>query len=116
MGGRTCDAGVLRDTLGHAVFDVAADIDGAVRRLDAPRLLEGELPLFPRLFEGPYDSERTLEIATGRETVRGRAPHLREGVVIRPAVERHSPVTGGRAIAEAVGGAYPTHKGGTEYE
>ncbi|MCX5370999.1 RNA ligase (ATP) [Streptomyces sp. NBC_00015] len=105
-----------RDTLGYAVFDVSAEIDGVVRWLDAAELLDGELPLVPRLFEGPYDSERILEIATGRETVSGRALHLREGVVIRPAVERYSPVTGGRAIAKAVSGAYLTRKGGTEYE
>ncbi|WP_328482843.1 RNA ligase (ATP) [Streptomyces sp. NBC_00377] len=105
-----------RDTLGYAVFDVSADIDGTVRWLDAAHLLDGELPLVPRLFEGPYDSERVLEIASGRETVSGRGLHLREGVVIRPAVERYSPVTGGRAIAKAVSGAYLTRKGGTEYE
>ncbi|WP_314224208.1 RNA ligase (ATP) [Streptomyces zaehneri] len=105
-----------RDSLGYAVFDVSAEIDGVVRWLDAAELLDGELPLVPRLFEGPYDSERVLEIATGRETVSGRGLHLREGVVIRPAVERYSPVTGGRAIAKAVSGAYLTRKGGTEYE
>ncbi|MFD9317531.1 RNA ligase (ATP) [Streptomyces sp. NPDC060053] len=105
-----------RDTLGYAVFDVSAEIDGVVRWLDAAELLDGELPLVPRLFEGPYDGERVLEIATGRETVSGRGLHLREGVVIRPAVERYSPVTGGRAIAKAVSGAYLTRKGGTEYE
>ncbi|WP_406009863.1 RNA ligase (ATP) [Streptomyces sp. NBC_00637] len=105
-----------RDTLGYAVFDVSAEIDGVVRWLDTADLLDGELPLVPRLFEGPYDSERVLECATGRETVSGRGLHLREGVVIRPAVERYSPVTGGRAIAKAVSGAYLTRKGGTEYE
>ncbi|MFF4589400.1 RNA ligase (ATP) [Streptomyces sp. NPDC001388] len=105
-----------RDTLGYAVFDVSAEIDGTVRWLDAAELLGGELPLVPRLYEGPYDGERVLEIATGRETVSGRELHLREGVVIRPAVERYSPVTGGRAIAKAVSGAYLTRKGGTEYE
>ncbi|AVV43521.1 RNA ligase (ATP) [Streptomyces sp. P3] len=105
-----------RETLGYAVFDVSAEIDGTVRWLDAEQLLGGELPLVPRLFEGPYDSARVLEIASGRETVSGRELHLREGVVIRPAVERYSPVTGGRAIAKAVSGAYLTRKGGTEYE
>ncbi|MEY7981001.1 RNA ligase (ATP) [Streptomyces pilosus] len=105
-----------RDTLGYAVFDVSAEIDGRVRWLDAAALLEGRLPLVPRLFSGPYDGERVLEIANGRETVSGRGLHLREGVVIRPAVERHSPVTGGRAIAKAVSPAYLTRKGGTEYE
>lgn len=105
-----------RQTLGYAVFDVSAEIDGAVRWLDAGELLDGELPLVPRLHEGPYEIERVLEVASGRETVSGRGLHLREGVVIRPAVERYSPVTGGRAIAKAVSAAYLTRKGGTEYE
>ncbi|TQJ87011.1 RNA ligase (ATP) [Streptomyces sp. SLBN-31] len=105
-----------RESLGYAVFDVSAEIDGTVRWLDAAELLDGELPLAPRLYEGPYDVERVLEIASGRETVSGRGLHLREGVVIRTAVERYSPVTGGRAIAKAVSPAYLTRKGGTEYE
>ncbi|MGX5188069.1 RNA ligase (ATP) [Streptomyces avermitilis] len=105
-----------RDTLGYAVFDVSADIDGEVRWLDAADRLDGELPLVPRLYEGPYDIDRVLEIASGRETVSGRGLHLREGVVIRSATERRSPVTGGRAIAKAVSPAYLTRKGGTEYE
>jgi RNA ligase (TIGR02306 family) len=70
----------------------------------------------PRLYEGPFDIDRVLEWATGRETVSGRGLHLREGVVVRPAEERHSPVTGGRAIAKAVSPAYLTRKGGTEFE
>ncbi|MFF3348689.1 RNA ligase (ATP) [Streptomyces sp. NPDC002779] len=105
-----------RESLGYAVFDVSAEIDGSVRWLDAAELVGDALPLVPRLHEGPYDSARVLEIASGRETVSGRELHLREGVVIRPAVERYSPVTGGRAIAKAVSPAYLTRKGGTEYE
>ncbi|MFD5511607.1 RNA ligase (ATP) [Streptomyces sp. NPDC059761] len=102
---------------GYAVFDVSAEIDGQVRWLDPHELFpDGELPLVPRLFEGPYELDTVLELATGRETVSGRAMHLREGVVIRPAVERHSPVVGGRAVAKAVSPAYLTRKGGTEYE
>ncbi|SDP49148.1 RNA ligase, DRB0094 family [Streptomyces sp. cf386] len=105
-----------RATLGYAAFDVSAEIDGQVRWLDPAEVLEGELPLVPRLFEGAFDIERVLEVATGRETVSGRELHLREGVVIRPVVERYSAVTGGRAIAKAVSPAYLTRKGGTEYE
>jgi RNA ligase (TIGR02306 family) len=102
---------------GYAVFDISAEIDGQVRWLDPAEVLaDGELPLVPRLFEGPYDLDVVLERASGRETVSGRAVHLREGVVIRPAAERYSPVTGGRAIAKAVSPAYLTRKGGTEYE
>ncbi|WP_367324284.1 RNA ligase (ATP) [Streptomyces sp. HUAS ZL42] len=105
-----------RDTLGYAVFDVSADVDGQVRWLDAAGLLDGELPLVPRLFEGPYGIDRVLGIASGRETVSGRGLHLREGVVIRPVGERYSAVTGSRAIAKAVSPAYLTRKGGTEFE
>jgi RNA ligase (TIGR02306 family) len=105
-----------RETLGYAVFDVSAEIDGEIRWLDAAELLAGELPLVPRLYEGPYDIARVLEVASGHETVSGRELHLREGVVIRPSPERYSPATGGRAIAKAVSPAYLTRKGGTEYE
>lgn len=102
---------------GYAVFDVSAEIDGQVRWLDpAAVLADGELPLVPRLYEGPYDLDVVLERASGRETVSGRNLHLREGVVIRPRTERYSPVVGGRAIAKAVSPAYLTRKGGTEYE
>ncbi|MFB0633192.1 RNA ligase (ATP) [Streptomyces sp. AB3(2024)] len=109
--------GACDEPPGYAVFDVCAEIDGTVRWLDPERALgDGELPLVPRLFEGPYVLEEVLELANGRETVSGRGLHLREGVVIRPAAERYSPVTGGRAIAKAVSPAYLTRKGGTEYE
>jgi RNA ligase (TIGR02306 family) len=109
-------ANARSEALGYAVFDVSAEIDGQVRWLDPVALLEGELPLAPRLYAGPYDIEKVLELASGHETVSGRGLHLREGVVIRPAAERYSPVVGGRAIAKAVSPAYLTRKGGTEYE
>ncbi|KJK60044.1 RNA ligase (ATP) [Saccharothrix sp. ST-888] len=101
---------------GYAAFDVSAVIDGQLRWLDAARLLAGELPLVPELWRGPFDPATVLELAEGRETVSGRRLHTREGVVVRPVVERHSPVLGGRAIVKAVGGGYLTRKGGTEYE
>ncbi|MGW5847441.1 RNA ligase (ATP) [Streptomyces sp. NPDC055254] len=102
---------------GYAVFDVSAEIDGQVRWFDpASVLADGELPLVPKLYEGPYELGAVLEVASGRETVSGRSLHLREGVVIRPVSERYSPIVGGRAIAKAVSPAYLTRKGGTEYE
>ncbi|MEU1228247.1 RNA ligase (ATP) [Streptomyces sp. NPDC005828] len=105
------------ETVGYALFDVSAEIDGQVRWLDPEDVVEaGEVPLVPRLYSGPYDLDTVLAHASGRETVSGRETHLREGVVIRPATERYSPVVGGRAIAKAVSPAYLTRKGGTEYE
>ncbi|MFK3732875.1 RNA ligase (ATP) [Streptomyces sp. NPDC088090] len=110
-------ADARREAVGYALFDVSAEIDGQVRWLDPAEVLEpGEVPLVPRLYEGPYDPDTVLAHASGAETVSGRSAHLREGVVVRPAVERYSPVTGGRAVAKAVSPAYLTRKGGTEYE
>ncbi|MFD8207749.1 RNA ligase (ATP) [Streptomyces sp. NPDC059695] len=105
------------ETVGYALFDVSAEIDGQVRWFDPETVLDaGEVPFVPRLHSGPYDLDTVLAHASGRETVSGRGAHLREGVVVRSATERYSPVTGGRAVAKAVSPAYLTRKGGTEYE
>ncbi|MET8545501.1 RNA ligase (ATP) [Kitasatospora sp. NPDC004799] len=101
---------------GYAAFDVSAVVDGQLNWLSAAELLDGELPLVPELWRGPFDPETVLGYARGRETVSGRELHLREGVVVRPVTERWSPVLGGRAIAKVVSDAYLTRKGGTEYE
>jgi RNA ligase (TIGR02306 family) len=105
-----------RTAPGYAAFDVCAEMNGAVRWLDAFALLEGEVPLVPKLFEGPFDLARVLELAQGAENVSGRSLHLREGVVVRTTEDRDSDVLGGRAIAKVVSDAYLTRKGGTEYE
>lgn len=105
-----------RELPGYAAFDVCADIGGRLRWIDPADLPVGELPLVPRLFHGPFDLDRVLELAQGRETVTGRGTHIREGVVVRTADDTYSPVLGGRAIAKVVGDAYLTRKGGTEYE
>ncbi|MGW3074162.1 RNA ligase (ATP) [Kitasatospora sp. NPDC001132] len=101
---------------GYAAFDVSALIDGQLNWLSSVELLDGELPLAPELWRGPFDPETVLAFARGKETVSGRQLHLREGVVVRPVTERWSPVLGGRAIAKVVSDAYLTRKGGTEYE
>ncbi|MBY8877885.1 RNA ligase (ATP) [Actinacidiphila acidipaludis] len=108
------DAG--RGLPGFAAFDVCADIGGRLRWLDPASLPVGELPLVPRLFEGPFDLDRVLELAQGKESVSGRGLHIREGVVVRTATDAYSPELGGRAIAKVVSDAYLTRKGGTEYE
>ncbi|WP_329173458.1 RNA ligase (ATP) [Streptomyces sp. NBC_01477] len=105
-----------RELPGYAAFDVCAEIGGRLTWLDPAELPVGELPLVPRLFHGPFDLDRVLELAQGRETVSGRGAHIREGVVVRTADDTYSPAIGGRAIAKVVGDAYLTRKGGTEYE
>ncbi|MFI6152697.1 RNA ligase (ATP) [Kitasatospora sp. NPDC051170] len=101
---------------GYAAFDVSAVIDGRLTWLDAAELLDGQLPLVPELWRGPFDRETVLAFAEGKETHSGRGLHLREGVVVRPVTERWSMLLGARAIAKVVSDAYLTRKGGTEYE
>ena len=112
----------LDETIGFALFDAAVDVDGQERFLTADELdslaglLFPDLPRVPELYRGPYDESALLGLAAGRETVSGRGAHLREGLVVRSAVERYSARLGGRAIAKFVSDDYLTRKGGTEYE
>jgi hypothetical protein len=62
----------------------------------------------PRLYEGPYHVDVPTKLAEGTEQLSGTEAHLREGLVMRPAVERRSDVLGGRAIAKFVSEAYLT--------
>ncbi|WP_069161251.1 RNA ligase (ATP) [Nocardia altamirensis] len=110
------------ETLGYALFDIAIEQAGVVRWLDHAEIgaVLGDLgvtvPRAPVLHEGPYDIELLLRLAEGAETVTGTATNIREGVVIRPAAERYSPILGGRAIGKIVSDAYLLRDGGTEYE
>ncbi|MGY0499763.1 RNA ligase (ATP) [Nocardia sp. FBN12] len=111
------------ESLGFGLFDVAIERTGeAVRWLDHHEIgaLFAELgiavPRVPVLYEGPYDAELLLKLAEGTETVTGAGTNIREGLVVRAAAERHSPVLGGRAIGKIVSDAYLLRDGGTEYE
>lgn len=111
--------GTSAGTPGYAVFDIAIDDGTGIRWLDADEMVDAigdALPVVPRLYRGPYQEEILIELASGTETLTGTGAHLREGLVVRTARERYSPVTGGRAIGKFVSPAYLTRKGGTEYE
>ncbi|MFE6923517.1 RNA ligase (ATP) [Nocardia sp. NPDC057663] len=110
-------------SLGFGLFDIAVDRGGEpVRWLDHHEIgtLLGELgitvPRVPVLYEGPYDADLLLTLAEGTETVSGAGANIREGLVVRPATERHSPVLGGRAVGKIVSDAYLLRDGGTEFE
>jgi RNA ligase (TIGR02306 family) len=117
-------------TLGFALFDAAIQpgLPGEV-----PRFLGAEffrldvtaaawaasIPVrtVPILYQGPYDYDMLAKLAEGKETVSGREFHLREGLVVRPAVEARSELTGGRKIAKFINPDYLVRGGDvTEYE
>ncbi len=68
----------------------------------------------PWLYVGPYSKEVVEEFTNGKETVSGKELHIREGVVIRPEVERrHDHI--GRVILKSVSDAYLLRKNATEF-
>lgn len=44
--------------------------------------------MVPELYRGPYSKAIVDSYVSGKEKVSGRELHLREGIVIRPIVER----------------------------
>lgn len=110
------------DTIGYALFDIAyADGTGGYQFVSHgawPGLMvAGCLPvrLAPVAYDGPYDYDHLSALAEGTESISGRSLHMREGVVVRPAVADRSPVFGWR-VAKFVSAAYLTRKNGTEFE
>lgn len=106
---------------GYAVFDIQVDADDEIYWLhqrEVVDLLDGALPMVPTLYSGPFDIDTILSVAQGYETVTGTQAHIREGVVVRPWIERTSDVLGGdRAIVKVVSPDYLLRKGKvTEYE
>ena len=56
------------------------------------------------VFEGPFDLETIRKLSDG-PTLIGGANHIREGVVVKPRIERTDPKVG-RVILKYVGDAY----------
>lgn len=116
------------ESLGYVLFDIAVmDQAGEVRWLSHAEidklwsLTLGEAglivttPRAPVVFEGPYDYEALAKLAEGRSLLDPGT--IREGVVVRPAVERRSEILGGRAIAKIVSEGYLLRGGNaTEFE
>lgn len=67
-----------------------------------------DIPMVPMLYAGPYDAEKVGALAEGKTTLPG-ADHVREGIVIRPGVERHD-MHFGRVIVKLVGQGYMLRK------
>jgi len=98
-------------TYGHTeptllVFRVAVDgVDwgiGAVRD-HLPALFALWVPI---LFEGIYDQQAIQDLARGKETVSGKALHIKEGVVLTPEYPRRIERTGAYLALKLISPAY----------
>jgi len=70
----------------------------------------------PKLYEGPFSVEVMEEYTDGKETISGDASNVREGIVMRPMMERRD-LELGRVNLKSVSGDYLTRKGNvTEFQ
>lgn len=91
----------------HRALDDDA-LDATLARLDLPRV--------PVLDRAPFSKALVEHWTSGQETLSGRETHLREGVVIKPAVERRDPEIG-RVLLKSVSADYLLRKGqATEFQ
>lgn len=108
------------DDLGFRVFDVVVGYRGQQRYMnweDVCSLVKQlNLKTVPELYKGPFSKQTLEQYTTGKETVSGKSIHLREGVVVKPLIERHDPELG-RVILKSVSADYLLRKGNTtEYQ
>lgn len=68
----------------------------------------------PHLHIGPFDRELIEQLTNGTETVSEKSTNIREGVVIKPMIERYDDQIG-RVVLKNVSENYLLRKGGTEY-
>lgn len=106
------------ETLGFRVFDIHVGRPGHGAYLsDEPLSAACErlgLTRVPVLYRGPFSREAMLAHTDGKETVTGKGLHIREGIVMRPAIERREPLLG-RVQLKSVSEKYLLRSGATEY-
>jgi tRNA-binding EMAP/Myf-like protein len=108
------DYDYVSDSPGFRVFDIKigerylndVELEMACHKLELQRV--------PVIYRGPYNKEKLLEVTSGKETITGKEKHIREGVVVRPVVERIEPKLG-RLQLKSVSEEYLLRKNGTEY-
>ena len=70
--------------------------------------------MVPLLYEGPFDQKLMEELSSGKTTIMKSKAHIREGIVVKPKIERE--VKGlGRVILKFINDDYLLRKKGTEF-
>lgn len=68
----------------------------------------------PVLYVGPYSYEKVMELTDGKTTFGTNSEQIREGVVVKPFIERWDNEIG-RVMVKSVSEIYKLRKNGTEY-
>lgn len=116
--------GVEPGTLGFAAFDIMLDGEFVDRDLffdlvgpiadwdEDGYIVRFDIPIVPVLYSGPWHDGLIEEFTSGVTTIPG-ADHIREGFVVKPAVERRAG-TLGRVILKSISPDYLLRKNGSE--
>jgi RNA ligase (TIGR02306 family) len=119
FGGGIQDLGYSFSKPQFRLFDVAIGNERIEKRFlnheDVENICkEFNIERVPLLYVGKF-SQEVLDIYTnGKETVSGKETHIREGVVVKPLVERYEQGLG-RVMLKSISDAYLLRKDGTEY-
>jgi RNA ligase (TIGR02306 family) len=96
------------------VFDIYIGEPGQGRYLNFDELhdmcKELNVNMVPVLYRGPFSKEKLNEMTNGKETLSGKEANIREGIVVKPVVERRHPDIG-RVQLKSVSEAYLLRKG-----
>lgn len=114
------DYGQKGNAIAFRSFDVLHGVRGDHRALNDDALdailVRMDLARVPVLDRAPFSKTLVARWTSGHETLSGRATHLREGVVIKPVVERRDPDIG-RVLLKSVSEDYLLRTGqATEYQ
>jgi len=103
-----------KDEITFSAFDICCD--HVYLDFDDARNLfqKHQIPMVPLLYEGPFDQKLMEELSSGKTTIMKSKAHIREGIVVKPKIERE--VKGlGRVILKFINDDYLLRKKGTEF-
>lgn len=116
LGVQDLDYGFTRGRIGFRAFDLRIGAGFVGYEEFAAACWAHDIPVVPVIYRGPFSDEAIWAAASGPEQVTGGEGHIREGVVVRPVIERQHPALG-RVVVKAVSDAYLLRKGDTtEFE
>lgn len=109
------------ETIGFRVFDIYYGYRDSGRFLENKELIDVlssiGLERVPVLFEGEFSKEKVKELSSGKETISGKSLHIREGVVIRPTIEKEClKLPMNRKQLKSISEEYLLRKNGMELE
>lgn len=99
LGFRAFDIKVGHQYLSYDLFKAACDYVG--------------IETAPLIYRGPFSASKLLELTSGKETVSGKSLHIREGLVVKPVVERYDNYMG-RVVLKSVSDEYLMKSDGEE--